>query len=39
MRSEIGDQKLRMCCHQRWPALEVRAAMVSYINSTFLAKF
>ena len=28
-----------MCCHPRWPALEVRAAIVSYINSSFLAKF
>ena len=35
----FGDRKLRVCCHQRWPALEVRAAIVSYINSTFLAKF
>ena len=29
--------KLRMCCHSRWPALEViRAAIVSYINFSFL---
>ena len=35
----FADRKLRVCCHQRWPALEVRAAIVSYINSTFLAKF
>ena len=35
----FGDRKLRMCCHPRWPALEVRAAIVSYINSSFLAKF
>ena len=27
-------------CHPRWPALQViRAAIVSYINSSFLAKF
>ena len=31
--------KLRMCCHPRWPELEVRAAIVSYLNSSFLAKF
>ena len=31
--------KLRMCCHPRWPALQVRTAIVSYINSSFLAKF
>ena len=31
----FGDRKLRMCCHTRWPALEVRAAIVSYINSSF----
>ena len=35
----FGDRKLRMCCHPRWPALEVRAAIVSYMNSSFLAKF
>ena len=35
----FGDRKLHMCCHPRWPALEVRAAIVSYINSSFLAKF
>ena len=35
----FGDRKLRMCCHPRWPALEVRAAIVSYINCSFLAKF
>ena len=35
----FGDRKLRMCCHPRWPALEVRVAIVSYINSSFLAKF
>ena len=35
----FGDRKLRMCCHPRWPALELRAAIVSYINSSFLAKF
>ena len=28
-----------MCCHPRWPALEVRVAIVSYINYSFLAKF
>ena len=27
-----------MCCQPRWPALAVRAAIVSYINSSFLAK-
>ena len=32
--------KLSMCCHPRWPALQViRAAIVSNINSSFLAKF
>ena len=35
----FGDRKLRMCCHPRWPALEVRAAIVSYINSSFLVNF
>ena len=35
----FGVGKLRMCCYPRWPALEVRAAVVSYINSSFLAKF
>ena len=28
-----------MLSPERWPELEVRAAIVSYINSTFLAKF
>ena len=37
--TRFGDRKLRMCCHPRWPALEVRAAIVSYMNSSFLAKF
>ena len=31
--------KLRMCSHLGWPTLEVRAAIVSYIHSSFLAKF
>ena len=31
--------KLRICSHLRWSTLEVRAAIVSYINSSFLAKF
>ena len=30
---------LSMCCHPRWPALKVGAEIVSYINSSFLAKF
>ena len=25
----FGDRELRMCCHPRWPALEVRAAIVN----------
>ena len=32
----FGDRKLRMCCHPRWPALEVMAAIVSYINSSVM---
>ena len=25
----FGDRKLRMCCHSRWPTLEVRVAIVN----------
>ena len=32
----FGDRKLRMCRHPRWPALEVMAAIVSYINSSVM---
>ena len=35
----FADRKLRVCCHQRSPALEARAVIVSYINSTFLEGF
>ena len=30
----FGDRKLRMCCHPRWPALEVMGG--SYINSSVM---
>ena len=36
----FGGRKLRLCCHPRWLALEVRVVIVSSdINSSFLAKF
>ena len=30
--TSFGDRKLRLCCHPRWLALEVRVAIVSYIS-------